>query len=249
MRLPTFDPGDLTSLEGRCTAVFRLAALMAFPGDEAQEREYLVARCAKALAESPNADGIRALFDAAGGLGGVAEARPLSVLFETVDKSVDGWFVASLMMSLLVRLANDDEVVPEQASVNKAAYLLEAQRPQFKNPEALAALPRNRNDIIMVWSRFRHVAHLCSAFINWSIQSEKFSDLVFQDLGVVLSTAMTFQQWGLAFVPRRSQKAILDRKRLWRLPDSIRPSPIALAPLTSGEIELLRAYRAPTPSH
>ncbi len=221
---------------------------MAFPRDAAQQQEYLVARSAEALA-TRESERVRGLFEESGGLGGVAHARSISTLFALTQDAVLGWFVASLMMSLLVRLAIGEQVVSDQASVNKAAYMLEKQRPLFKNPDALEALPRNRSDIVSVWSKYRPVAHFCASFVIWSNRvGDDFADLVYNDLPIVLAGAKWFQEWGLEFKPARTKRTVLDRETCWLLPNEFASGPAAFAPLTAGEVELLKAYRAPIPS-
>ena len=237
--------------EERALSLFRIVAVMGSPEDQTERREYLVARAAKAMSDAPGS-AYEELFHEQGSFGGVAEARPFSELREIWSKRIDHWFVTSMMINLLWRLSKSPRVVSDQTSVNKAAFLIERQRNQG-NADAIAAIPKNRNDIVRIWGRYRSVAHLCAAMFTSSYQpvmtTEKFRELISEGLPFILSVAKLYQRWGLSQPLPRTKRMVLTRPDLWEIPDEMNlPAVIIdLTPLTQGEVQLLREYRAPVP--
>lgn len=253
--MPILPLDDLSTPEGRALSLFRTVAVMGSPNDPDERSEYLVARSAKAMSEAPDA-AYEALFHEQGGFGGVAEARPFSTLTRVWFSRMDDWFVTSQMANLLWRLSIGPKVRAEQCSVNKAAYVIERQR-ERGSADAIAATPKNRNDIVKIWGRYRSVAHLCTAVVTASGQDEIPNSLwphwlqLIDRLPYILGLARRYQHWGLSQQLPRIARTVLTKSDLWQIPDALLLPEVrvAMAPLQPEEIQLLREYRAPVPQH
>lgn len=248
--MPQLELGNLTTREGRIAFVIEMKAVMAWPCDAEMRKECVVAQSAVLLNDYRGGD-LERLFERSGGILALAQARPVQAIDELLRKHLDGWLVAHFMLQLLFRLAKCDQIVPDQASVNKAAYMIAAQRDQFRSQDAFEATPKSRDDIVKVWSRHRTVAHLCTAFVGSLIQAKdaaEFDRMLYDDLETLLFVARQYQAWGTKFIPRRSKEPLIPADA-WLLPrwTAINPVPLVYCELTDQEIDLLRQYRAPQP--
>ena len=199
-------------------------------------------------------DTVKEWYEDAGGLATVSMAPGFTSFEKEMQKRVNAWFAAGLILKLVRRMAAHHSDLPGGASINKAVFMLE----RLKLPN----IPRNSHDLRKAWKTYKPVAHFCAVLLDWFTIALTHNDSA-EEVGHVLETelnenfmmflsqAEAYLEFGLSYqLPRAKAKTLLDPKETWILPQ-YRPWPEALGrpePLAGELLEIAREYRAPIPS-
>jgi hypothetical protein len=129
-----------------------------------------------------------------------------------------------------------------EASIRKAVFLTE----ECKGRNGLL---RNRNHINDAWQNYKNISHLAAALFFCLTRLNFDFNLLY--LGVLLTVARQFQDFGTKFVPLGQSKPvpILDTHKIWVVPDDLAPNydkcdTSPLWKLDEEGIEALKRYPA-----
>jgi hypothetical protein len=188
---------------------------------------------------------LQQVFAAPDKLKALTHAPGLDALIQETGKNTIGCLVAGHILYfvfIMDKFHKGD--LNGGASVSKAVEVLEER--------SEGVLPKNRKDILKLWSEFKSVSHLGAALNILSPAFKGNMELLGQEVfniypGPFLTIAKELQQFGLTFKAHGQKQTILDPKSHWRIPDNFLLPPVKLnfSPLSGTTLQILQNYRAP----
>lgn len=265
--MPELDLGDLSGTDltvqprtvQHAVAGLRLWAYVAWPDDERRRLEFVVTRAARELEELKRRKRIGELthaqfeaaqrpvtfeFESHGGLGPMIEAPGLTTLHEEMRRKERQWYVAGMVLCLIMTIQEHYPDVRGGASVNKAIRLME----DFAR--------ENRKVLWQYWSEKKAISHVCGAIVYLThLVSQRpkkerhilIARFFFEDIGLLLGYARRFQEFATSYRAHGQNSPLLEPSEIWTVPDSLKLPAVSIkpAPLPPAQLAALRKYQAP----
>jgi hypothetical protein len=262
--MPSFELDDLGTADGRFWTACRLHVVLLYPDDQAAQAKLMATYASLCLGSSapppPPAperyllgvgrQSAQEAFVRHGGHRAVAEAIGVANYRELMAKAARDWLTAGAVLGLLLRMARHPRI-GERASVNRAVFVLEEERP-------LRSMWSARKDIVRVWSQCNPVAHLCATMLDLTLAAaghaanraeanEHIYRLLFERTDELIGAVATYQAFGLSHqLPRTKGRTPLHPEAIYRLhPEPAGVDEHRILPLPDRLVEIALSYRAP----
>ena len=153
-----------------------------------------------------------------------ADLARLPSLQDTIQRASNtgsyGGFIAG---TILLYITNMAETQPQDATVNKAVHALSVLLAR-KTDKNSRQIPHSHASIKQAWGRFRSVSHFQAALrMGVHVGSPAILDpLRWESFPHFLALAEEFRRRGESIVPAGRQISILDPRKTWRCPTTLR---------------------------
>ena len=219
-----------------------LSAYMLWPNNETRRNQWMLVNedLRRLLEEEPvDVDPRLVPF---GGLKALSESTRVPLEKDAAKIERKDWIRCAEIFQTLIDIANDPRTSELEggASLEKAKAMLENEQ----TADSASAYEK-------AWQRYKDVAHLIAAAYQLALRvkgalpdnHEGISphSIVFFAPAAPLAASMTYQQFGLDFVPHARKQSLLDHETVWRIPEEIdvEPAPLFIRKLPGSMVDFL----------
>jgi hypothetical protein len=250
--MPLLDVGErLNTPAGRIDLAADVIGAMVHPNDKTGRRRRRSALAVTLLGMRDGNDEPEAVsqvedwFLGAGGFKTASESDPYTKQQNAMLQQIPKMLTVGMALDLVWAMDAHHRALLGGASINKALAILQ---------DPISSAPMSERSLRGTWSRYKPVAHFCSAFaVAFQLArdgerdeiDERMKSAYHEKLDVTLSLVAAYQRFAMGFTPHGQSRPLLDPQEIWLLRGIEAQESFVPPPLPPEALAVAEAYEAP----